>query len=123
MTECSIGDGDGDSLHNVIEDVMVCHLTNGVRTSISAVTYGENHLPAVEFACRFCLELRSVYGMKHPFEVVQPRHHSGTNDRDHESNETNFAPGLQSMPENDCEDQGGNREDRGNPRSALPHSH
>src|SRR5215475_5235995 len=83
MAECSIGDGDRHSTDNIIEDVMVGHLADGISARVGAIANGENHFLAIEFAGRLGFELRGVDGMEHPFEVVEARHHGSDGDEDH----------------------------------------
>src|ERR1700730_6035568 len=91
VTERSIGDCHRDSRDDVVQYMVVGHFTDGIGAGVGAIADGKNHFSLVELAGGGGFELRSVHGMEHPLEVIEPGHNGGEHDQDHYGGENDFA--------------------------------
>ena len=107
VTKCSIGDRDRHACDDIVEDVMVGHLADGIGAGVAAEADGHDHFFGVELAVRLRQELRAGDGMEHPLEIVQASHDGGERDHEQGEREESFAPAAGGSPQSEGEDETG----------------
>jgi hypothetical protein len=80
VTERSISDSDGHASYDVVEDVMVGHLADGISAVVATEADGHDHFFRIDLALGLREELGTGGGMEHPFEIVEASHHGRESD-------------------------------------------